>query len=502
MGYRLRFNTSPSNNGRAEVSRVQVSACNKNLREAGNEVIQAIRKFNHHNPSLFRFGEEERLVFINTAGRCVEETVQTMTNRLIEHCDFVANNDAITKPREDVVKSVLNRRPENFEGAVPKLKTVSRVPLFDKQGGLHRRSGYSPEMEVYFKLPELFDDLDIPAKPSTTDIEAAKHFLLNDLLVDFPFEDEASKAHALAAILLPFVREMIDGCTPLHLISKPKPGTGANLLATCICMPSCDNPASIVMAPDESERQRQILALLLSIPAATILDNATYLGGPALASVLTSTVFHGRLIGSSGLGSAPNRCLWLATGNNPELSDEIVRRVVGIRLDANAEDPTKGRSYRHSQLEIWAKENRRGLTEAVLTIIQGWVVAGCPEGKQSLGGYEEWASILGGIVDYVGVPGFLGNLAVTRSRTDTSSAVIGSFIWSWWEKFGQNPVATNQLVELVPPDLLAPAGNIAMKLGHLLSKLCDQRFGIVQLKRATMATGSNKWWLKKYPTTT
>ena len=33
-------------------------------------------------------------------------------------------------------------------------------------------------------------------------------------------------------MLLPFVRELIDGPTPLHLIEKPTPGTGGTLLAT------------------------------------------------------------------------------------------------------------------------------------------------------------------------------------------------------------------------------------------------------------------------------
>ena len=498
MGRRLRFNYSSSDN-RVQVSREEVSACNKNLREAGNEAIQAIRKFNNNSPSLFRFGEEERLVFINKAGHCVEETVQTMLNRLTKHCDFVTSKGAITRPREEVVKSLLNRCPEDFEGAVPKLRAVSRVPLFGKEGVLHSSCGYSPEMEVYFKLPSVFDDLDIPTEPSTTDLAAAKHFLLNELLVDFPFEDETSKAHALAAILLPFVREMIDGRTPLHLISKPKTGTGANLLATCICMPSCDNPALIVMAPDESERQRQILALLLRTPVATILDNATHLGGSALASVLTSPVFHGRLIGSSALGSAPNRCLWLATANNPVLSDEIVRRTIEIRVDANAEDPTKGRKFRHSKLEEWAKKNRRELAQAALTIIQDWIAKGCSPGNQGFGGFEEWASILGGILQNAGIPGFLGNRSSTMSRTDASSAVIGSFIWSWWEKFGQTPVTANQLVCIVPPDLLAPTGRISMKLGHLLAKHCDQRFGDLRLKRASKANNYYTWRLIKVP---
>ena len=38
----------------------------------------------------------------------------------------------------------------------------------------------------------------------------------------------------LAALLLPFVRRMVHGPTPLHLIESPSPGTGKSLLAKVI----------------------------------------------------------------------------------------------------------------------------------------------------------------------------------------------------------------------------------------------------------------------------
>jgi len=55
--------------------------------------------------------------------------------------------------------------------------------------------------------------------------------LLDELLIDFPFADEASRANALALLLLPYVRPLIVGPTPLHLITAPTQGTGKDLLA-------------------------------------------------------------------------------------------------------------------------------------------------------------------------------------------------------------------------------------------------------------------------------
>jgi len=55
-----------------------------------------------------------------------------------------------------------------------------------------------------------------PDEPTAEDITAARALLIDDLLVDFPFVDDSDRAHAIAAIILPFIRRMIDGPTPMH----------------------------------------------------------------------------------------------------------------------------------------------------------------------------------------------------------------------------------------------------------------------------------------------
>ena len=46
------------------------------------------------------------------------------------------------------------------------------------------------------------------------------------------------KAHAIALMFLPFVRDSITSPTPLHLIHKPTVGTGSTLLATACLTPA------------------------------------------------------------------------------------------------------------------------------------------------------------------------------------------------------------------------------------------------------------------------
>jgi hypothetical protein len=54
--------------------------------------------------------------------------------------------------------------------------------------------------------------------------------LLLELFGDFPFATDADRTNALGALLLPFVRELVDDPTPLHLIEAPSPGIGKGLL--------------------------------------------------------------------------------------------------------------------------------------------------------------------------------------------------------------------------------------------------------------------------------
>jgi len=77
--------------------------------------------------------------------------------------------------------------------------------------------------------------------------------LLDSLLGDFPFADQASRANALALLLLPFVRPLIDGPTPLHLIEAAKPGTGKGLLADVVHAIATGRPASATAEVGEGE---------------------------------------------------------------------------------------------------------------------------------------------------------------------------------------------------------------------------------------------------------
>jgi hypothetical protein len=292
---------------------------------------------------------------------------------------------------------------------------------------------------------------------------------------------------------------MIDGPTPLHLISKPKAGTGASLLADVVSHPGAGWPAKITLPRDEGERRRTLFSLLRSARGAIHLDNVQSLEGAVLASLLTEVFMADRVVGSSNVVSVPNQVLWLASGNNPELSDELARRIVRIHLDAGIEHPDLGRTFHIADLKEWSQEFRGELVNAALTLICAWVCAGRPNGNVNLGGFESWAKTVGGVLEIAGIPGFLDGVENSRTKTDLQTQSIKGFVAAWHERFGEKEVAVNQLLPLAG-GLDIGKGNERSrqtKLGRMLSERTDQRFGDLTIRRGSLVSGYQRWHLEE-----
>ncbi|HET9222964.1 MAG TPA: hypothetical protein VFO07_10690 [Roseiflexaceae bacterium] len=78
---------------------------------------------------------------------------------------------------------------------------------------------------------------------------------------------KADLVHAVALILLPFVRELIGGLTPLHLIEAPNMGSGKGLLADVLLLPALgDVPPPMAEATTDEEWRKRITSALLAAP--------------------------------------------------------------------------------------------------------------------------------------------------------------------------------------------------------------------------------------------
>jgi hypothetical protein len=119
------------------------------------------------------------------------------------------------------------------------------------------------------------------------------------MLGEFPFTGEAERAHALALLLLPFVRPMIAGPTPLHLIEKPAPGTGATLMVDAMSLVTTGVGASVMVeGRDENEWRKRLTAKLRTIPTMLLIDNlCRRLDSSSVAAALTAPYWEDRILG-------------------------------------------------------------------------------------------------------------------------------------------------------------------------------------------------------------
>jgi hypothetical protein len=333
--------------------------------------------------------------------------------------------------------------------SIPRVDIVLSTPVFGKDGTLITAPGLHADEALWLEPTEGLQVPELEREPTPEQVSHARQLLTEHLFVDFPFVDQADRAHGLAALLLPFVRRMIAGSTPLHLIEAPAVGSGKSLLCQLISIVATGRVLDASTLPgDEEEVRKTLTAELAKGSPIILLDNAKerkVLDSSALASVLTAPTWRCRILGKSEIVILPNSAMWMLTGNNPRLSVELTRRCVRIRIDPKRDRAWQRTGFKHDPITEWAAAHRAELVHAVLTLGQAWVAAGKPLAKQRLGSFEHWSAVMGGILEVIGVPGFLGNLDDMYAEADADGEMWREFISAWWESFGDEEKRVNEL---------------------------------------------------------
>jgi hypothetical protein len=121
------------------------------------------------------------------------------------------------------------------------------------------------------------------------------------------------------------------------------------------------------------------------------LDNCeNELGGAFLCKMLTQSIITVRELGySRNIVTAPNNASLFANGNNLVIANDIVRRVLLCRLDAEMERPWE-RPIKRNLLEV-IRDERGKLVCAILTTLRAWHLAGAAVGLPLTGSFEQWS---------------------------------------------------------------------------------------------------------------
>lgn len=452
---------------------------------------------------VFRFGSLPSRFERNDAGSLI--TVHLNASRMRHRLSAIANFGAhdqqgVWKRRAGAPMDVVTNVLATPDAPLPVVRRVVDVPVLAPGGELHDTAGYSAVSQVFYEPAAGLSLAKVPRSPTAAQIKKARRVLVAELFGDFPFVGEAERAHAVAMALQPFLRDMIHSATPLYLVEAPTAGTGKGLLVDAACWAAAGAAVPpMTEGRDEDEWRKRVTSVLRESPVAILIDNLKMkLDSASMASVLTTQVWKDRILGASEMAELPNRCLWVATGNNPSLSSEMVRRSVRIRLDSKEERPEDRADFQHANLRAWAAANRGKLVWACLTLCRAWVAAGKPPGARTLGSYESWAHVMGGALDVAGVPGFLGNLDELRAGARDEGEEFGAFLQAWYRRYEDAPTLTkdlhHDLLQMLP---LNRHGDEALQAGRLIGTHVDRRFGAYVIERGSKRGGVQQWVVRQ-----
>jgi hypothetical protein len=417
--------------------------------ELATKALAALTSFNGNDPVLFQ--RDRKLVRLD-GDHLVELTPIQLRHLLAQAARWYVGEGSERRaadPPPGVAQVILSL---GDYPAIPEVDRVVTAPVLLANGSITTTPGYYPAARLYYvSAPEL-DGLEIPDEVSEDDVRRALQLLRDELLGDFLFASEADVANALGLFLAFFVREEIDGPTPLHVIDAPTKGSGKGLLADCIAIPAIGREApSRRWSSMEEERRKTLLGILREGTSVVKWDNVTgRIDSPALNMALTEPIYSDRVMRTHDTPELPVRCIWLMTANNADVVGDMTRRIVPIRIDPKTDRPHRrtgpgpGSEWRHPLLRSWVRDHRADLVRAGLILIRNWEQQGKPLARtRRMGSYESYEATLGGILETVGVRGFLDNLGRVDAEDEVSQ--LGTILGTWAERYGDEPKTAKEV---------------------------------------------------------
>ncbi|MCX5922143.1 MAG: hypothetical protein NTX86_02345 [Candidatus Dependentiae bacterium] len=334
------------------------------------------------------------------------------------------------------------------EWNIPVLVGIINAPTLRIDGSILDCPGYDAISGLLF-FPGEHTFEKIPQQPTFEDAIHAKDELL-ELLKDFPFEDEASRSVALAAILTALIRKSIE-TAPLFGFTAPKMASGKTLLADVVALIGTGKSNSVIsQAENETEEKKRILAVLIEGDSIICFDNIEKTFKSAcLCSILTQREYKDRLLGGNETRTVLTNATFLVTGNNLIFMGDISTRSLLCKLDAQVERPEE-RSFA-LDLRKHIPQNRSKLVRAGLTILRAYYLAGKPtQDIKQFGRFEEWSDWVRSAIVWIG----MADPCESRKDIENSDPVrilLSSLFTAWHVLVGSKEVKIKDLVEEVAP---------------------------------------------------
>jgi hypothetical protein len=376
--------------------------------------------------------------------------------------------------------------------SVRELRLLPRYPVYDQSFRL-ALPGWNDDGIYYDQPPALVGLVPLIENPLA---------VLEDLVIDFPFKDAASRDNVFGLMLTPLLRPAFKGVIPFHLVGSSLERTGKGKLINSAlgnAVLGCSVP-TLQLGSTEEEREKRITAAIINGTTALHLDNLPteeVLDSAALASLATSVVWQGRLLGKSKIPCLPNNLVVVMSGNNVRASGELVKRTVPIMLQPTDDHPEDRTEFVHPHIEEYASARRSMVLSALLGMVENWKMAGCPRSKVVMGGFEEWVSVVGGILETAGVKNWMGNYRAWVRGADEWSADAEILLDLWQQMHADEEITASHVLDMVRiarvfPAITAgpPSGHVVALAKRVLGPLVDRPVGKHMVKRTTSGSSS------------
>jgi hypothetical protein len=317
------------------------------------------------------------------------------------------------------------------------LRGVTHTPIVRRDGSILDQPGYDTESGlVYAPAPGLVVD-PVPALPSAADVAEALAYL-RGLVGDFPFCTVDDEANWLGMMLTPLLRELVDSDRKMFVINAHQAGSGKTLLAQ-VAEETHGAVFRSGLPEDEAEMRKWALSTLSTTTAPVIIgDNV---GGTLrshfLAGLLTTRSLSDRVLGVSDNVTVAQDRMFVVTGNNVQIGNDISRRIVTVAIDPGMERPEERTGFAIEDLRGYTRRNRGSTLRALLVLVRHWVVLGQPTfARDQSDNFVKWETAVDGIIRAAGHPGAFNSRATKTEVKDVDREDFGDFLAKVYEVFG------------------------------------------------------------------
>jgi hypothetical protein len=400
---------------------------------------------------------------------------------------------------------------------LPVLKGISSVPLLLPDGTFQLRPGFHEKTGYFYEPRHILPE--VPANPTNEEIGKARALIMDKLLADFPWQTKADKASYLATLFFAPLRVLVDDPMPVFMLSATNPGSGKSLLVTIL--DSLYGAGRSTWATDNSEMGKVVTSVLTGTANPVVifdnLPNGHTVRFPVLSELATARTWNARILGQSRMANVPNGRLWIVNGNNLGTGDDMARRVIWSVLDpAMRPDLRDANSFELGDLDQWLPDHAADVLHAVLVLLAGWAARGMPRSSHSIASFGAWPSVLGGILNFLKVDGWLESREEHMQDGDEDSQEWGAFLSRWHKEFGSGEVTSKTVLEAAQPvpdpyggSQPGPLSDVApreagkflpnpIKLGLWLKARNGRHFGEYRLQRRVDGHTKVTWWHVEY----